>query len=47
MGSAGNGGGGPTELERGECGEKKEAELGLGTSLSCVVDLVGAELAYF
>ena len=47
MGSAGHDGGGLTELERGEGGEKKEAELGLGASLPYVVDLVEAKSAYF
>ena len=47
MGLAEHGGGGLTELERGESGEKKEAELGLGTSLPYVVELFGAESTYF
>ena len=47
MGSAGHGGGGLTELKRGEGGEKKEAEMGLGTSLPYMADLVGVESAYF
>ena len=35
------------ELERRMCGEKKEAGLGLGSSLSYVVNLVGAKSSYF
>ena len=46
IGTAGHGHGCALELERGACGEEKEAGLGLGSTWSYVVDLVRAKSSY-